>query len=417
MLVENQLIEISWNNSTKQHYINKGYKYTNVGDIFFVKPTDLKTNSMEKVKIICDYCQKEKILPYKDYNKQTKNGAIKCACKDCGGKKNIEYNHNKEKYFNVFLEKCNENNCIAISTIDDYKNAHTKLQYICPKHGLQETTYDNIHSGSWCKLCGFDLTKKRLATPIDEVIKIIESKNNNKLLNPEDFVNSSTSNLRVICGCCNKEFTTSFRSIKDSNGACSKCGMRKGAISNKLSSIEVEKRINSINNNVLLNSEDYINNSTSNLKIRCGECGNIFKTSLANYEYNNKIRCDSCSQRISTPERSVMDFLSEYKINYIYNHTFDDCASKKLLPFDFYLPDYNLIIETDGEHHFRPVWGEQHHLRTQKHDKIKNDYCRCNSIKLIRIPFWQFANINEILKNELIEQQIDNRITYRIETA
>ena len=33
---------------------------------------------------------------------------------------------------------------------------------------------------------------------------------------------------------------------------------------------------------------------------------------------------------------------------------FKDCKDKYQLPFDFYLPQYNLCIEFDGEQHFNP---------------------------------------------------------------
>lgn len=39
---------------------------------------------------------------------------------------------------------------------------------------------------------------------------------------------------------------------------------------------------------------------------------------------------------------------------------FADCRTKVSLPFDFYLPSYNLIIEADGNQHYsssRKAWG------------------------------------------------------------
>ena len=35
---------------------------------------------------------------------------------------------------------------------------------------------------------------------------------------------------------------------------------------------------------------------------------------------------------------------------------------------------------------------------TQIRDRIKNKYCKDNNIKLIRIPYFEFDNIDEILK-------------------
>ena len=36
-----------------------------------------------------------------------------------------------------------------------------------------------------------------------------------------------------------------------------------------------------------------------------------------------------------------------------------------------------------------------------EHDNIKTQYCLDNNIKLIRIPYWEFDNIENILKQEL----------------
>ena len=400
MLVENQKVEIKWNNFTKRWYESKGYVFTKNFDTFLVNVEDLTPGCGIKVLVECDYCKNRKEIRYSDYNKKTANGR-KYACKNCAGKKQVEYHHDKKKYFQIFLDKCNEFNCIPISTISDYHNSNTKLQYICPRHGLQQTTRSSILAGCWCSLCGHEKGAEKLRKSISEVKDIVESKNNNILLNPEDYINASTSNLKIICGSCNEVFVTSLSSVMSFNGSCSKCGIKKIAGANKLTPDEVKSRIDSINGNILLNPEEYISNSTPNLKIKCGDCGEVYITTLANYEYNQKIRCDSCSQRISVPERRVMTLLDKYNIEYIYNHKFDDCKNIKPLPFDFYLPQYGLIIETDGEHHFRPIWGDKHFSQTKQNDSTKNEYCKTHNIELIRIPYWDFDNIEDILIKKL----------------
>ena len=77
--------------------------------------------------------------------------------------------------------------------------------------------------------------------------------------------------------------------------------------------------------------------------------------------------------------------------------------------FDFYLPDYNLFIEYDGEQHFKPT--EYHGndfeanmndlLKRQKYDQIKNKYCEDNNINLLRIPYWEKENVKSIINNHL----------------
>lgn len=401
MLVENQMVEMKWHNSTKKYYVDKGYNYTHDGDTFIIKAEDIQHTSAVKINVKCDYCGRKKYISAINYYKNTKDDTLKYSCKRCSGIKRNEL-RDKSKYFNLFLDKCKEHDCTPISTIDDYVNAYSKLKFVCPKHGLQEITYVSIYSGCWCNLCGFDLSSEKISLSIDEVIKRVESKNGNKLLNPEEYINIKAENLRIICGSCGNEFTTSLSSINNSDGACLKCAHKKTRESLILSSEEVKRRIDSVNGNILLNPEDYKGNSISNLKIKCGECGEAYITTLANYEYNQKIRCDKCSQRISVPERKVMEIFHKFNISYEYNHRFDDCRGKyRPLPFDFYLEAIKTIVETDGQHHYRPIWGVEHFTRTKEYDKIKNQYCLKNNIHLIRIPYWDFDNIEQILIKEL----------------
>lgn len=409
MLVPNQKVEVCWNNTTKKHYMELGYEFTKIRDKFLVNVEDLTPNSREQISVICDYCGNQKMTTFNDYNCSIKKYPYKYSCSECipVKQKEIRGNKYKEKYFNVFVNKCIENNCVPISTIDDYQNAYSKLYFICSKHGQQCITYNSIKAGSWCIECGHDKGAKKIATPIDKVIKIVESKNNNKIINPEEYINFSTSNLLIRYGCCGKVSTTSLNSLENSDGLCYDCGQKKAKEHIKLSMEEVTKRINSVNNNKLLNPSEYIDNSTINLKILCGECNkNIFITSLANYEYNQKIRCGTCSQRISVPERTTRNILEKYDIKYLPEYKFKDCKDKRPLPFDFYLPEYNILIELDGEHHYHPKWGDEQLKYIQNHDKMKNEYCENNNITLIRIPFWEFDNLEKILIEKLNLPQI-----------
>lgn len=81
---------------------------------------------------------------------------------------------------------------------------------------------------------------------------------------------------------------------------------------------------------------------------------------------------------------------------------FDNCKYKNKLPFDFYLPDYNICIEYDGLQHYESIeyfGGEKNYkLRIEK-DKIKTKYCQDNNIILERIIYSD--NIIEKLENIL----------------
>ena len=181
---------------------------------------------------------------------------------------------------------------------------------------------------------------------------------------------------------------------------CYKCGWKN--IGNALRHTQdyVKQCIESINNNKWINYGEYINSNEHNLIIQCS-CGNIFTTCLASYIRAGVNTCYSCSCKESDGEKIIRLFLEDNNINYEQEKRFDDCRDKKSLPFDFYLPDYNLIVEFDGKHHFDNT-GRGDHEITVKHDKIKNEYCKSNNIDILRIPYWDKQNIEKILKENLV---------------
>jgi len=85
---------------------------------------------------------------------------------------------------------------------------------------------------------------------------------------------------------------------------------------------------------------------------------------------------------------------------------FESCVNKNnnKLPFDFYLNDYNICIEYDGQHHFQIVskyGGEDFFKKVQDHDVIKTKWCLENNIKLIRMPYKKKNKIFKILSTEI----------------
>ena len=86
-----------------------------------------------------------------------------------------------------------------------------------------------------------------------------------------------------------------------------------------------------------------------------------------------------------------------------------------LLKFDSYVEKKNgkkVCVEFDGEQHFMSVGifgGDIKLEEQQKHDQLKNDYCKNNGVKLIRIHYLDFNRIEEILENELGPYEQENK--------
>jgi len=415
ILVKPQKIKLKWSGSIISYYKNKGYEYTGRFDEFEVDIDDLNPDSNVKIECICDYCGEKRILPYNKYLSQTKNHKEKYACKKCVHKKIKELNGgvhpnseklkgkkalSKEEVIKIVESKNNN----KLLNPDDYINMKVKnLRIICGSCGKEFlSSLSNItNSHGMCHDCGIKKSTEVKRYSKKFVEDYINSINGNILLNPDDFTDVNNKNLNVRCGKCGNIYTVSFSKYKNSNQVtCPSCFQKTIGEKLKLSKEQLIRYIESENGNILLNPEDYKNNQTINLKIKCGECGNVYLASLANYQ-SGQIRCHNCSSKKTRGERLVENCLEKFNIEYENEKRFDGCKDKRCLPFDFYLFDYNTCIEFDGRQHFEPVYGEESFEMTKLHDKIKNDYCYNNDIKLIRIPYWESQNIEKILTKEL----------------
>lgn len=99
--------------------------------------------------------------------------------------------------------------------------------------------------------------------------------------------------------------------------------------------------------------------------------------------------------RGSVFEAQVEKYFIEHNINYETQKKFDDCVYKKPLPFDFYLTDYNVLVECDGKQHTDSSskwYSDEQIIR----DNIKNEWCKSHNITMIRIPYKRIANSNYI---------------------
>ncbi len=79
-----------------------------------------------------------------------------------------------------------------------------------------------------------------------------------------------------------------------------------------------------------------------------------------------------------------------------------------LLSYDFYLPNYNMLIEYQGEQHEHYVKGfhssKKIFEKQQEHDRRKRVYAKNNTINLLEIWYWDFDNIYNILDMVLNEK-------------
>ena len=145
--------------------------------------------------------------------------------------------------------------------------------------------------------------------------------------------------------------------------------------------------------------------------IECKKCKKRYEAvpaQVVSYKRKNGVNPCDCNKQISIGAFKIKTILDENNIPYEQEKKFDTCLSPKgnKLKFDFYINN-QYLLEYDGEQHFKPecfhsnVNGEEKLKLQQEYDIIKNEWCKNNNIKLIRIPYTELANFE--LKDLLLE--------------
>ncbi len=245
-------------------------------------------------------------------------------------------------------------------------------------------------------MCGISKLKTLFTKTKEKFIEESNLIHNNKYdYSKTDYINDSTK-LIVICP-IHGEFEQLANKHLQGNG-CKGCQKSKTASSFKTKYSEIfidrAKKVHGDKYTYL----EYIA-MRKNMKIICKKHGE-FEQRPDNHLRGNG--CPSCD--ISFGETLIQNYLNNSNIKFKKEKTFDGCKNKLKLPFDFYLEEKNTIIEFDGIQHYEPIdyfGGLEAFEYRKSNDKIKNEYCKNNNIRLIRIPYFKIKEIDDILAKEL----------------
>lgn len=109
-------------------------------------------------------------------------------------------------------------------------------------------------------------------------------------------------------------------------------------------------------------------------------------------EHNKDLIAQRKNSEMSAGEIIVSKFLIKNGVEFIREH-YDlkliNRGTGNLLFFDFYLPKYKMVIEFDGAYHYKPIKGKDELNKQIDRDLLKDNYCKNNKIKILRIPYWQ----------------------------
>lgn len=304
---------------------------------------------------------------------------------------------NYDDIFIVDAEDLQKGSDVRVKVICDYCGEEyyiTWYHYIEVKNKMQKNACNNCRN---LKRYEHSLNNRQENLYV-KALKICE-KEGYALLTQKEEIKNNTTYIKYVCP-IHGAHTMRINNFINGKG-CPDCGRDAIKEKNKLSSDEVEQRIRNVGG-VLLNKNDYVNYAEKNLLIKCPECGEPFLTSFRNFIQHGGQVCENCLSTESLGERKIRHYLENHGIVFKQEYWFENCRDINPLPFDFYLPDLNMVCEFDGRQHY----GETNYFTysfndTKKHDQIKEQFCKDNNIYILRIPYWNVDNIDKILDKEL----------------
>ena len=318
----------------------------------------------------------------------------KRGCPLCGNEKLRDYKLFSQEEFVNKLKNINP----YISVLGDYKGNKENIEVKCLKCNYKWTTKGNsLLQGKGCPKCGGSLKKT------NEDFEL-ELKNVKPHIIPIEKYSGALTNIKFRCLIHNCEwYDTPVHVLRDRG--CPECAKEsyrelrmkphqvfidEMKIINP--QIEILSEYNGVQNKLLcqckIDNHKWMSYPNSLLKgYGCPICASYFK---------------------SKGEEKISNFLKINNIEFLTQYSFDKLVGLKggLLLYDFYIPKYNILIEYNGEQHYRPIdyfGGEEKFKVQQEHDRRKREYAENNGFQFIEIGYWDFNNIDEIL-NRIIQE-------------
>lgn len=266
----------------------------------------------------------------------------------------------------------------AIKPTGKRSNGKIIWKCLCDCGNIHFVNSGNLQSGE-VRSCGC-LNKKIQEHKKEKETFIGKTFNNWTILENTEKKRNNYFIYKAMCNCGNIEYKT-ISEIRSGKGAyCNKCHEHDltGKVFTKLTVVKKVGRDDSKRSPLWL--------------CKC-ECGNEIIVNSGNLISGNTKSCGCLN--MSAGEYNIMKILQENNILFETQKTFEDCFFENTLQlarFDFYLPEYNVLLEYDGIQHFKPRnsgWGELLE-NLQARDNFKTKWCKENNIKLIRIPYTDF---------------------------
>ena len=301
--------------------------------------------------------------------------------------------------FDSFIKKANEIHDKYNYSEVEYKNYDTKVKIICNKHGaFFQTPSNHINRRSGCPKCANENSSIILSSTSEEFIPKATLIHNNKYDYSYVIYKNNATNIKIFC----KEHNLMFEQTPSNHLSGARCPLCAKTSRQKIRRTPLEiflKMCYDVHGDKYdyshVTYDDYM---LYKVIIHCKKHG-LFTQNTKDHLYA-KSGCPKCQE--SKGELEIKKILDTFGITYVQQKTFNDLYYKSKthkLRYDFYLNDYNILIEYDGIYHFEAINKKVNQFKDCLiRDGLKDNYAKTHNLLLIRIPYLDFKNIESIIK-------------------
>lgn len=308
--------------------------------------------------------------------------------------------------FSIFQERCSKKFNSKFRYFEEtYIDYAHPLKIECPIHGIfYKRAQSHLESKYGCSRCGAEHRNDLRRSSLEDFLVKAKNRYGEKFI--YDKVIYKGTNIPIIITCpIHGDFRVTPYDFLHHKYGCKKCYEEDKNHHLRTPTEEfIRKAENKFPGLYDYSETQYINMSTK-VKIICKKHG-PFYINPSNFLHSEQ-GCKQCKS--SKHEKLIGGILKKRNILFLREYTFKECKDIHVLPFDFYLPDYNMCIEYQGKQHFE-IYDFSHGKlskeeleealeRTRKHDLIKKEFCSSNKINLLVLT-----------ENDELEKEIDKFI-------
>lgn len=291
-------------------------------------------------------------------------------------------------------------------TQTSYVDSKEKVTIFCKKHGYFSQCASKVLEGHGCQRCGYEKVQKKRSKSTEQFIIDAKKIHGERYdYSKVDYVNNK-SKVCIICPEHGEFWQAPGEHLKGHK--CNKCAIKykknpvfikkKGL---KYSTEEFIEMAQKKHNDTYDYSDTIYNGMQKKVLIKCKKHGYFEQVACDHLKGRG---CPICSS--SSLENELRMLLKENKISFVEQQKFEWLKNKRKLTLDFYLPDYNIAIECQGEQHFNKINfcgkdNEEENIkkynRTIENDKLKYELCNQNGVTIFYITNEKYRKYTNIL--------------------